>query len=106
MDDRAAFHARWARLRPPLRADKEVVGAGALVGERGDRARLARASGWSLDEIAEIDACAGSALVHSFPTRAQMLDGVPARIAGAHFVAAGRYRLALRCPILAAKRAR
>jgi SAM-dependent methyltransferase len=37
MDDWAAFQARWARLKPPLRANDEVVAAiGAAIGDAAD----------------------------------------------------------------------
>lgn len=70
-----------------------------------DRASLGRATGWSLEEIAEIDAYRDGAAVFCFPTGTQALAAIPAAFRGARFVAAGRYELAARCPLLVADRA-
>jgi hypothetical protein len=69
-----------------------------------DREALARATGWTLEEIAEIDAYAPLPAVFSFPTSRQVLDVVPDGFVNARFVAAGHYELATRCPILALER--
>jgi hypothetical protein len=70
-----------------------------------DRDALAAGSGWSLTTIGEIDAYARSATRFSFPTRAQILDALPADFIDARFVDAGHYELAEHCPLLVAERA-
>jgi hypothetical protein len=104
------FHAsklRLAMARPdPSGGPRVAVAAIAEAFDRAfpDRAALARAAGWSLDEIAEIDAYRGSSLVYGFPTRWELLGRLRPGFAGARLVAAGRYELAERCPILVAER--
>ena len=61
-----------------------------------DRERLSRATGWSLEVIAEIDDYKQSPHIKSFPTRAQILTMFPS----ARFVESGTYELAERCPLL------
>jgi hypothetical protein len=68
-----------------------------------DRAGLSAASGWSLGDIAEIDAYAGQDTVFSFPTRREILAALPAQFSNPRFLASGRYELAERCPILCAE---
>jgi hypothetical protein len=68
-----------------------------------DRAGLSAASGWSIGEIAEIDAYAGQDTVFSFPTRKEVLAALPRYFANPRFVASGSYELAERCPILCAE---
>ena len=65
-----------------------------------DRAALARASGWSLDQIAEIDAYHGSCYIHCYPSRGQLLAVIPDWMRGASFVETDGYPLAERCPLL------
>jgi SAM-dependent methyltransferase len=65
-----------------------------------DRAALADATGWSLDDIAQIDAYASLPDVFSFPTREAVLAIVPPAFAQVRFVDVGSYELADRCPIL------
>ncbi len=65
-----------------------------------DRPALAKATGWTLDQIAEIDAYEGSADTFNFPTARQLLDLVPDDFADPRLVPAGTYPLAARCPIL------
>ena len=61
-----------------------------------DRERLSRATGWSLEVIAEIDDYQRSPHIKNFPTRAQILALFPS----ARFVESGSYELADRCPLL------
>lgn len=65
-----------------------------------DRAALSRASGWSLGEIAEIDAYRGSGYVHCYPSRSELLAVVPDWMNAAGFVETENYPLAERCPLL------
>lgn len=67
-----------------------------------DRPGLARATGWSAEDIDEIDAYAGAETVLSFPTRAQILEALPAPFSNPRFFCSGDYDLAGRCPILVA----
>ncbi|HEY0445934.1 MAG TPA: class I SAM-dependent methyltransferase [Allosphingosinicella sp.] len=61
-----------------------------------DRAALSAATGWSLAEIAEVDAYKGSRHRHCYPSRRQLVELAP----GARFVETGGYPLAERCPLL------
>jgi SAM-dependent methyltransferase len=65
-----------------------------------DREHLSRASGWSVQAIAEIDAYRGSEYVHCYPSRSQLMALVPGWMAGARFVETLGYPLAERCPLL------
>jgi SAM-dependent methyltransferase len=69
-----------------------------------DRPALARATGWSLAQIAEIDAYRNSPARFSFPTAERMLGALPPEFVEGRFVAAGDYELAERCPLLTAER--
>lgn len=69
-----------------------------------DRAALPGATGWTVEDIAEIDAYAPLPAIFSFPTARQVLDVVPVDFSNVRFVASGGYELADRCPILAAER--
>jgi hypothetical protein len=71
--------------------------------EFADRAALSAASGWSAEEIAEIDAYAGQHNVFSFPTRREIWAHLPRALVNPRFVVSGRYELAERCPILLAE---
>lgn len=62
-----------------------------------DRAALARANGWTLDEVARIDSYKGSDTLHAYPDRARILTGLPWP---GRFVEVGGYELAERCPLL------
>jgi hypothetical protein len=64
-----------------------------------DRFALARASGWSLDEIAEIDAYRGSPYVQCYPARSRILAALP-DWAQARFVETDGYPFAQCCPLL------
>lgn len=67
-----------------------------------DRVALGAATGWSEDEIAEIDAYAGKVFVYQFPNRREILAHLPAGFAHARFEPSGTYELAERCPLLVA----
>ncbi len=67
-----------------------------------DRNALAAATGWGLDDIAEIDAYRGGLAVYSFVTRTQIAKVLPPELAAARYVDAGSYELAERCPLLVA----
>jgi SAM-dependent methyltransferase len=69
-----------------------------------DRTVLASVTGWSLAQIAEIDAYRNSPACLSFPTAEQILATLPPEFTSARFVAAGNYELAERCPLLTAER--
>ncbi len=62
-----------------------------------DRAALARASGWTAEEIGRIDSYAGSETLHAYPDRTRILAGLPWP---GRFVEADGYELAERCPLL------
>ena len=64
-----------------------------------DREALARAAGWSLADIAGIDAYAGGTSLHTYPTRRQVADLLPSS-ADHRFVETAGYPLAERCPLL------
>ena len=66
-----------------------------------DRARLAAAAGWTLDEISGIDAYADSPSIHSYPTRAQLGLEIPVGFRH-YFLETSGYALAERCPVLVA----
>jgi SAM-dependent methyltransferase len=70
--------------------------------EFAQRSALSAATGWTIDEIAEIDAYAGQDLVYYFPTRRELLAHLPPSFTDPRFVASGDYELAERCPILVA----
>jgi Methyltransferase domain len=104
----AGFHAFKWRLAMAITSESTSAAVPvALVHETFERAfpdrdALASATGWSLDEISEIDAYAGKVFVYQFPTRRELLAHLPASFAGAQFVSSGDYELAERCPILVA----
>lgn len=70
-----------------------------------DRAALAESCGWSLAQIAEIDAYAGSPLRYAFPTAGQLAATIPEGFAQMRLVPSGSYELAERCPLLVLTRA-
>ena len=65
-----------------------------------DRQALSRASGWSLGQIAEIDAYRDSSSILSYPSRAELLAVTAERDLSAVFVECGDYALAERCPLI------
>ena len=67
-----------------------------------DRVLLSAATGWSREDIDEIDAYAGSNAVYSFPTRRELLAALPRNFQNVRFTRSGRYELAECCPILVA----
>jgi SAM-dependent methyltransferase len=64
-----------------------------------DRLALRRATGWTGEEVAQVDAYDRLPDVFSFPTARQLLT-VAERFARCRLVAAGDYALAERCPLL------
>jgi hypothetical protein len=67
-----------------------------------DRTALSGATGWSLEDIAEIDAYHNSSAIYHFPTRHEILTAWPKSFALPQFIPSGTYELAERCPILIA----
>jgi SAM-dependent methyltransferase len=65
-----------------------------------DRRALRRATGWTDDVVAQMDAYQDLPEVFSFPTSEQLLASVPHEFAEPRLVAAGTYELAERCPLL------
>lgn len=65
-----------------------------------DRVGLSRRTGWAIEDIDTIDVYRNSTEVYCFPTRRQVIDGVPAGFGGIRFVEVGTYELAERCPLL------
>ena len=100
--ERCGFHAFKWRLAMAAMDGSANISARAVweAFERlfPDRDGLSRATGWSLETIAEIDDYAVSPLSKSFPTRTQLLESFP----GARLVESGDYELAERCPLLVA----
>jgi hypothetical protein len=102
------FHAFKWRLAMALaaeRGDAEMPVARihrAFEREFPDREALSRATGWSLDTIAEIDAYRGLATSYCFPTRSQTLRLMPSAFRNVRFESSGTYELSTACPILVA----
>jgi hypothetical protein len=69
-----------------------------------DRAVLASATGWSLDEIAEIDAYREGAAVYSFPRRRDVAGTIGPAFGPVQFTDSGTYELAERCPLVRLRR--
>jgi hypothetical protein len=67
-----------------------------------DRAALAHATGWPIEDIDGIDAYAQNSAIYSFPRADEVLAAVPNAFPGAHFISSGQYELAECCPILIA----
>jgi len=65
-----------------------------------DRDSLARGTGWPRDEIDTIDFYKGSSVSTCRPTQREVLSVVSQAFPDAHFVSAGTYELADRCPLL------
>jgi len=65
-----------------------------------DRRELEQATGWSQEDIGEIDAYDRMTDVFSFPTSSEILSVIPRDFSHPHFVLAGTYDLAERCPLL------
>lgn len=104
----AGFHAFKWRLAMALAAEaKNPAVPVALIHQTfqrafPDRTALSAATGWSLDDIEEIDAYDGKPMVYQFPTRRELLAHLPEIFANPRLVASGDYELAERCPILVA----
>lgn len=65
-----------------------------------DRQKLASATGWSVDDIAEMDAYKGSDAIYSFVTRKELVDIIPDSFTNVQFHDAGTYEMAEHCPLL------
>lgn len=65
-----------------------------------DRELLSQASGWSLDQIAEMDLYAPCTDPHAYPTRRMISESLPDWARDHHFVETEGYPLAERCPLL------
>ena len=70
--------------------------------EFSDRGALSRATGWSFDDIDEIDAYADAKTVYSFPTRGEIVMALPRSFSNPRFLNSGSYELAERCPVFVA----
>jgi SAM-dependent methyltransferase len=70
-----------------------------------DRAALAAAAGWDIEDIATFDVYKDSRVIYSFPTIAAAKGAIPAAFGDIRVVPVGGYALAERCPLLAMKRA-
>lgn len=68
-----------------------------------DRALLARSTGWRHSSINTVDAYAGSQVVYSFPTRAQIVREASIAFKKVRLMRSGVYPLSERCPILVAE---
>jgi hypothetical protein len=105
----AGFHAFKWRLAMAIVAETREPSIGVdlihrvFERELADRAALSAASGWTLEDIAEIDQYAGQDNVFSFPTRREILAALSRHMVNARFVVSGTYELAERCPILVAE---
>ncbi len=104
----AGFHAFKWRLAMAVAAERGAADVpvtkihDAFEKQFHDRAELSRATGWSLQQIGEIDAYVGQASVFSFPTRREILTTLPRTFANPRFAVSGTYELAERCPIFIA----
>ena len=67
-----------------------------------DREALIAATGWSAEDIREIDAYAGHKLIYTFATRRELLATLPPEFSHPRFLPSGHYELAERCPIFVA----
>lgn len=65
-----------------------------------DRTALAAGARWDIADIDTIDVYAGSRMIYSFPTLAEIRATVPAGLGRIRVVPAGTYPLAERCPLL------
>ena len=71
-----------------------------------DRAALARATGWKLEEIATINSYRNSDVIYSFATAARLVREAGSFFAEVRLAPSGSYHLADRCPILVMRRSR
>jgi SAM-dependent methyltransferase len=67
-----------------------------------DRAALGRATGWSDEDLEEMDGLADVRGSYSFPTSTQLLDVMPPSFGEVALRSSGTYELADRCPLLVA----
>lgn len=111
MQGRLGFHAFKQRFNMAVaREGADITVASARLHERfealvPDRAMLSAATGWSLDEIAEIDAYRGSGYVHCYPGRAELTALLDRHWpAPSCFVETSGYPLADHCPLLVLER--
>ena len=106
--DAGGFHAFKWRLAMAIVAEQHQADLAVarihhvFEAEFPDRAALARATGWSREDIEEIDAYRGVDTVYSFPTRREIRDMIPPGFRSVQFLASGTYELAGRCPIVVA----
>ena len=104
----AGFHAfKWRLAMAIVNETKNSAVAVAKIHEIfeqafPDRDALAKAAGWSLEEIAEIDAYAGKPMIYRFPKRSEILAHWPCQFSEPRFLPSGVYELSERCPILVA----
>lgn len=104
----AGFHAfKWRFAMAIVAEARDAAIPVALIHyifqrEFPDRAALSAATGWDLDEIAEIDAYDDKPMIYRFPTRRELLAHLPAQFENPRFASSGTYELAERCPLLVA----
>jgi hypothetical protein len=67
-----------------------------------DRDALRAATGWTLDEIAEMDAYDGKPMIYQFHTRREFLAHLPPEFSNPRFLSSGEYELSERCPLFVA----
>jgi hypothetical protein len=102
------FHAFKWRLAMAIAAERATADVPVALIHRTykeqfpDPGALVRATGWSSDDLAEMDAYSSQETVYSFPTRSVLLASLVPAFTDAHFTSSGRYALAERCPILVA----
>jgi SAM-dependent methyltransferase len=65
-----------------------------------DRGALAAAARYEIEDIATIDVYAGSRMIYSFPSLAEIRASVPDSLGEMRVVPAGTYPLAERCPLI------
>jgi hypothetical protein len=100
--DYSGFHElKWRVATLAVRETGNVNIGGRAILDRfdalfPDRAALSRATGWTLDVLAEIDEYRDAGWTMSFPTRCQFETALP----GARWGESGDYAMAELCPIL------
>jgi SAM-dependent methyltransferase len=102
------FHALKIRLGMALAAHEALpqIGVANILDTFNtlfpDRDGLARASGWSRDQIDTIDFYRGSATSYILPTEDQILGVVSEAFSDLRLVSSGTYEMAEHCPLLVA----
>ncbi len=99
------------KLRFNMAAARELGGANVSSDEAvqrfrrlfPDRDRLCALSGWTLSEIAEMDAYEGCPDNHSYPRRSELAATLGEQAAELRFVETAGYTLADHCPLLVAR---